>query len=294
MAFTSGEASGYQDLLVKLVNFATSNGWVVLSTQTASRVFLKGTGLAGLDEIYVGINTYETNAPVGQNWEMAGFIAKKSNDNFTQPGRSNTYCAVTSAFWTGTIPYWISANPRRIILAAKISSGYYSFVHLGFLNPPATPAQYPYPLFIGGSNTEYNQNYSNTKRNSFWKGDSYSGDRVFSPGLVYMPEGAVWGCLNHSYIFVDFSSPALLVYSIYQGLSGAVSTGIDGSYLLEPIWIKDRHRNALLGEIDGLFRVTGYGENTAENIITVDGVNYIVFPNVYRTDYANLCALRMN
>jgi len=294
MAFTSGEASGYQDLLVKLVNFATSNGWVVLGTQTASMVFLKGTGLAGLDEIYVGINTYETNAPVGQNWELFGSIAKNSNDDFTQPGRSNTYGNVTSAFWTGTIPYWISANPRRIILAAKISSGYYSFVHLGFLNPPATPAQYPYPLLIGGSNTYYHQNYSNTNRNSFWKGESYTQNRSESSGLVYMPEGGVWGCLNHAYTVEQFDSPTLRVYSLYQGLSGYISTGIDGSYLLEPIWIKDYHRNSLLGEIDGIFRVTGYGENTAENIITVDGVNYIVFPNVYRTDYANLCALRMN
>lgn len=46
------------------------------------------------------------------------------------------------------------------------------------------------------------------------------------------------------------------------------------------------------GAIAGLFRVSGYN-NSAENIITIDGDDYVVFPNIYRAAYKDFCAMRL-
>ena len=58
MAYTSGTAANYKDLLAVLATFAAANGWSILE-QSATQVYLKGEGLAGLDEIYCGISAFD-------------------------------------------------------------------------------------------------------------------------------------------------------------------------------------------------------------------------------------------
>ena len=77
MAYTSGTAANYKDLLAILATFAAANGWTVLD-QTAERLYLKGEGTAGTDEIYVGIQTYEDAANGRYNWELFGSLAYRA------------------------------------------------------------------------------------------------------------------------------------------------------------------------------------------------------------------------
>ena len=67
------------------------------------------------------------------------------------------------------------ANGRRIVVVVKTGT-YYECVHLGLFLPYATPAQYPYPLVVGGSyngSTRWSNAY--TYRNHLPRTAGYSG-----------------------------------------------------------------------------------------------------------------------
>jgi hypothetical protein len=289
MAYTSGTAANYKDLLSRMVTFAAANGWVVLE-QSETRVYLKGTGLAGLDEIYCGVETYEDPVNGRYNWNLVGSWGYRAGrDLNAQPVSSNSGLAayVAGHFWNTAIPYWMVCTPRRIIMAAKVGTTYQT-IHLGLINPPATEGQYPYPLFIGGSlcgasATALAKNYSDTMA-AFWSTSNTTRGRLSVPGGAWGWLGNGTGTPLNPYVSTSFLS------SVYEA---TMLTGLDGSYLLEPVSLVADSGPKIFGTIDGLVRVTGYN-NTAENIITVAGVNYLVLPDGSRSGAGDFCALRLN
>lgn len=289
MAFTSGTAENYKDLLTILPTFAAANGWTIME-QSETILYLKGTGLAGLDEIYCGIETYEVPTSTIYNWNMYGSVGYRSGRSPSKhPGSSYTLTSapVVAYLWNDSIPYWMVANGRRIALVAKVGATYQS-VYLGLLTPPATDAQYPYPLMIGGAGASNTVNYSATTIGSFWGSYAYS----YSSGKLFCPSGA-WAQMAASASSTEYT-PAVCADNICSRDGGYLLTALDGSYLLEPVyitmWLNSR---AILGHLEGLFRVTGH-DNTPENIITVDGVNYFVFQDGNRSGYGDFCCMRMN
>jgi len=286
MAYTSGTAANYKDLLAVMATFAAANGWVILE-QNATLVYLKGTGLAGLDEIYCGVATYEDAPNNRYNWNMFGSWGWRSGrDIWKHPKNSNpTNTAagqVVTYLWNDPIPYWMVCTPRRIIVVAKVGTTYQA-TYLGLLTPPATDAQYPYPLLVGGSGVSLTQNSSGTL-NSFWS------DSIDASLKLSCPGGG-WG--YRTVAAATELAPALTVDHIYKGQSGNIIAGLDGSYLLEPVFLRYTNSDGILGHMEGIFRVSGYN-NTAENIITVDGVNYMVFPDGSRSGYGDYCAMRLS
>jgi len=291
MAYTSGTASDYKDLLARMVTFAAANGWVVLE-QTAERVYLKGTGLAGLDEIYVGVETFENPTNGYYNWKLMGSWGWRSGRALTAHPGSMVYGGfdgVISYLWNHSIPYWIVANGRRIIVVAKVGTTFQT-IHLGLLTPPATDAQYPYPLLIGGSGKVAARSYSASENAAFWGryGPSTIGPYSF---CLSLPGGA-WG-MGWAYSYLYDANPQLRPYwGCYSDAINMLS-GLDGTYMLEQIYIISvLPMTATYGAIDGLFFVSGHN-NSSENIITVSGVNYFVFQDCARSGYGNLCCMRM-
>jgi hypothetical protein len=284
MPYTSGTAANYKDLLAVMATFAAANGWVVLE-QSETKVYLKGTGLAGLDEIYCGVETYEDPPNNRYNWQMVGSWGYRAGRTLSKhPVSSNAAGTnlVVGYLWNSPIPYWMVANGRRIIVCAKIGTTYQQ-MHLGLLTVPATDAQYPYPLLIGGSGNSLAQNSSGTLY-SFWANTPYSVSRLSCPG-------GSWG--SH-YVGNDFSpNPYWKATTFNVSNISSMVTSPDGSYLLEPIYLEAYSYGNIFGQIEGLYRVTGFN-NTAENIITVEGVNYMVFPDGSRSGYGDYCALRLN
>jgi len=289
MAYTSGTAANYKDLLAALVTFATANGWVALE-QSETQVYLKGTGLAGLDEIYVGIETYEIPTSGIYNWTLYGswgYRAEASSysdmpHSFVNAGVNYTPKAL---FWNNSIPYWMVANGRRIILFAKVGTTYQS-VHLGLLTPPATDAQYPYPLLIGGAYNSSNGDiaYSSTSAAQWWLAAAYS--------RLHLPDGR-WGCAYGADRTEQL--PPFRPVTPY-GNEANMLTAPDGSYLLQPIYMISYETypfGNVYGQVEGLFRVSGINQ-TSENIITVDGVNYMAFQYGSYSGIEHFCALRLN
>lgn len=277
MAYTSGTAANYKDLLAILATFAAANGWTILE-QSATKLYLRGIGLTGVEEIYCGITAFENSANGHYNWELHGAWAYRAGRAFHLMPRSAGDKKAFVYLWNAPISYWMVATPRRIIMVAKISTVYQS-LHLGLLNPVGTSAQFPYPLLIAGCGSTEWQAYSVTGdgNRAFWA------NTTLACGSLSLP-GGYWA---------DINSTTIPIVSASYEVRGNIVTGVDGTYMLEQLFCTDANQTTIFGAIDGLFRVSGYS-NSAENIITVSGINYLVVPDVYRITPSDFCALRMN
>ena len=133
-------------------------------TQVLEReVLLEGPGNAGADQIFVGILEVRDTGPAVFNWQLFGMTGfNNALDLVDQPGFSflspNEIAAFT-LLTDGSIEAWFHITPRVLSGILRIGSTYSSF-YLGFLNPFATPVEYPYPLYIAGSCSKWNQTFS--------------------------------------------------------------------------------------------------------------------------------------
>lgn len=307
MAWTSGTATDYRDLLHKLKQFVTTDmlpageRWTALrwdEQPTTQELILKGPGLAGVDEIYVGIRSFENASEGWHFWDLQGFAGYNSaNDFYTQPGAITTW-PPGMALWNAPISYWFVANGRRIVVVAKVST-VYEAAYLGFIKPYALPNQYPYPLLIGGSATgERGRSYSITNPNHrhFVDPGEHSQNNANTACMLRNPAG-VWKAFQNVYYSSGeppYNSPRQVWPTIYNNL-GIVREAPDGSYPLLPIVLTEYASSMdmnLFGELDGCYWVSGFN-NAAENLISIGGVDHLVVQNVYRTTVRDYWALRL-
>jgi len=278
MAYTNGTATDYKDLLAAAATFWAANGATVLD-QTAEKVYFKATGLSGTDGIYCGVETYELPASSYYNWELFGSWGFRSGRGYERMPHSSGDEQAFSYFWNTSMPYWMAANGRRLIGFAKVGTYYMPF-HLGLLKEPAIDKQYPCPLLIGGAGNTKARSYSYSGHSGFWASQAIS-------GRLHRPDGRWATVYNNS------SSSEVYPAGATFGKRDTILSSPDGVYAPEEIALLEYAYPNTLGIIDGLYRVSGYN-NSAENIITVDSVNYIVFPDIYRTEYDDFCCMRMS
>ncbi len=288
MAYTSGTAINYLDLLATLATFVTANGWTILE-QSETQLYLRGEGAGGLDEIYCGIGAFANTGSGYYNWALYGSIAYRAGRGYasmpmSSGGGSYVY------LWNAAIPYWFVANGRRIVMVAKVGT-VYEVLYLGLGNVPAADCQYPYPLIVGGCGYTSTLRYSDTGGGhaAFIGRDANSGES-YTFGRI-MASGGLWHNINMTQGTAETAYPRWVSAS----RRGQLLTAPDGSYLVEEIWLAGvtyRNGHYLMARVEGLHAITGYN-NSSENVISIDGVNYLVFQDVYRTGYGNYFALRL-
>ncbi|TYP83876.1 MULTISPECIES: hypothetical protein [Nitrosomonas] len=284
--------------LHKIVLWQDSNP---LNVQLRKRLSLKGPG-GGSDEIFVNLETDYSVSGDWYNWRLygaTGFIAGNALDFSAQPGAS---LPVGLSLWQASIPYWFIANGRRFMVIAKINTTYHA-LYAGFILPYATPSQYPYPLMIGGSNamgslTDARLRWSSTNDDcrNFYDPGGISSDMtsLTSVATLYLrfADGS-WYPFKNWYTSSSPEASAGNGRNVWPwGPDSAhatayknIVTAIDGSYVLFPCIMHVDGANPspnILGEIHGVFAVTGFG-NAAENTTTINGVTYLIIPNVFRT-----------
>jgi hypothetical protein len=302
MAYTSGEAANFTNLLEIMVSYAAANGWAILE-QTPTKVYLRGEGLNGLDEIYVGVETYADAGNNQYNWKLVGSWGWRPGRALKdQPNSSYYPVAITGQdgytyayLCNSPMNYWLSVTKRRILLIVN-ANGYFNTIHLGFLTPPATEAQYPYPLLIGGSGSTLPRTWGNTYNAAFWGRTAH----VTLPGPSYVSSmslsipGGAWA-KGWTYPYEYDNAPMIRPCHASYDDAPYLLTALDGTYMLEQIYITSTgNLHAIYGAVEGLFYVSAHLGNIPENIITVEGVNYIVTQDVSRSGYGNLCCMRMD
>jgi len=128
-------------------------------------VQLQGPGNAGADEIYIGILEVRDTGVSTFNWQLFGMTGFNTLfDLVDQPGFSYLSPNEIASFVplsNGAIECWFHVTPRALSGVMRIGSTYESF-YLGFLNPFATPTEYPYPLYIASSSTRWNEAFGSS------------------------------------------------------------------------------------------------------------------------------------
>lgn len=290
-------ATDYEDLLDKLVTFATANGWTELEN-TSDKIVLEGEGLGATDEIIVAFQKYSDVGADAFGWRLQGYSGYQNGFLFNdQPGHipSNE---VSLPLWNDEIPYWFIVSERRIIVVAKVSTTF-QMAYLGFFLPFASPNQYPYPLAVGGSYVESNgvtskPRFSGTgsQSSAFWAGLSTGfGKNTWFTRLA----GGAWLSQGNTASIVGQNSQGMYPYN--QPDVSLMRQAVDDEPVLMPIEI---HQNittpvqdiARLGEIDGVYHVSGFSQS-AEDIITIGSDDYLVVPNVFRAGNADYAAIKL-
>lgn len=264
----SGGTLAHKKLLQTIKAMAIAEGWVVLREQAGTGVFgteiiMKGVGLSGTDEIFIGMRTYQNVASDIYNIELAAFTGFIAGDAFNlQPN----YMGSGIPAHNQLIEAWLTVNPQRISFTLKVGNPVYVMGYVGKYFPYAPPSQNPYPVTVMGMFAGGGQmfRYSDTQyRFPF----ALQGSPFMS--LFVWHQGA-WR--NNPQCFP------------YQGLT---MRDTKGEYHLTPIeflWGDNNTGACIMGRLDGLYHVSGY-DNLVENTIDVAGVDHCCFINVTNTGF---------
>lgn len=297
MAYATGTATDYKDLLDKLRLFASTNAalvaagqaWTVLrydNTSSDHELIMRGPGLAGNDEIFVGIKT-EAPGNGAYNWRMQGFSGYSALAFDANPGAFATPASCPRLLLLNAgMTYWFFVNGRRIIVVAKASTTY-QVGYLGLILPYGAPSSLPYPLFIGGqgcTNTVWSDTvYTNSP---FWIARATAAARPAVSSGLFMSGGTWKNTFQKRYAspnwYFDYE---LFVWpqqisqtSLAQGVYlDRLRKNVDGSVHTFPMILcaSGTSRN-MYGEFDGMDAVSGF-ELAAEDTITIGSDTYIVF-----------------
>lgn len=312
MAYEIGTANGHEDLLVKLKTFLTtglgSQNWTLLEESSGEVGGIEGTtdksyyyrapGLAGTDQIYVVFTAFKNVGLDYYNIGIRGATGHNPADSYwNQPNTSKpTYMLLSNA----TLNYWFFANGRRVIIVARIST-VYQHGHAGFFLPYGLPTEYPYPLLIGGSHYLHNQRWSVSAatdgyaHKAYWNGTRSTNSEGANASCYLREQGGYWRQLGNYTTSTDVafdSSDNVFPWSSQDLTQSRQCYGSSDNYLLIPATLTSRKGGInTYGEIDGLFHVSGFNQESGNEIV-IGGDTYLVFQNTFRSTREHYCAIK--
>lgn len=268
----TGAVLAHCKMVDRIKALALANGWTTLrdNSSTDSReLIIKGIGLSGTEEIFVGIKTYYNIDADVYNLTIGGFTGYLPGSTFeTQPG----FMVASVPAHNSRIDYWLLVNAQRIVCAMKVGTPVYESFYIGKFFPYARPTQYPYPMYIGGSLTANAlTRFSETIHSMPYKGGAVATQKVRSL--------AGWVA---NYV-QPYNSSALC---------GAYGQIRDNSaiYHLLPVELYDGEN--VYGVLDGVYHISGFN-NAVENTLVIGGNTYVVIQDVWRTGHSDYYALRL-
>lgn len=273
--------------------FVMTKPWQALRSNAGSEYIWQAPGNSGTDQIFGGAKTFSDATGDYYNWRMGGFTGyQAANDFFTQPGACTRPVV---PLWNGSIPYWFFASGKHVVVVAKVST-VYVWGGFGFLDAYASPGQWSYPMFVGGS-MSFSSEPASTSTSWRWS----STGNEFRLGAL----GGYYSSADN-----DCSLRVRTPSGTWRGISGIANThpgmawpwvgsmsdmrpNLDGSY---PIWPVVTAEDAsgtknMFGELPGVAATIGYG-NAAENTIAIGRDTWTVFQNAFRTTKTDYFCIR--
>lgn len=313
MAFTTGTATDYHDLLDKFRLWITGTvGWTQLNwvapttLATPALLQLSGPGAGADKRVYVNIRSESDVAATMFGWRMRAAVGYTAGA--TEGTNAGESPAVYFNLWSQSTTYWFYANARRFVIVAKTSTTYVS-CYGGFFLPWGTPAQYPFPLFIGGDYPSLqNWSFTNSGRRFFVEPGSdlaVSGAWVREPNGAWIPVAASDFGTENNNPFPQSQAPHAVVlpwhtggsYSLsspgsnWNGGAGGFSTGgmldilqptAQGERVVRPAELIQVASPTALGVLDGVYAPFGNGLST-EQVLTANGMTLRAFQNIQRS-----------
>ena len=273
ISFTEPDSAklAHQVMLERIADLAELNDWTILrfdDTSTSHELILKGEGLTGTEEIFVGFRAYENADADYYNILHGVFTGYVSGNSFdTQPG---AYLAGVPAH-NNRIDYWLTCNAQRIALAMKVGTPVYESGYVGKMFPYGRPSQYPYPVICGGAFLgAAATRFSETTHDFYLRGSA----------------GTRLGARTNA----GWVNPSVHPYNNGALCGTTQLRDTNGKYQLMPVEIYDA--NGMLGVLDGIYHISGFN-NAVENTVTIGGVTYVVIQSVARTGFNDYYAMRM-
>lgn len=276
----------------------SSNGWLqsgVGKGLPTSYIF-KAPGLSGTEEIFLHFRLEYFPETLNYLLCVKSSLAYDAGAfHYDQP--SSPPNTVYLPIWNDAMPFWAVANGQRLGLVVKVSASYQSG-YLGKIFPYGTPAQYPYPVLCAGMSIGKSKWSDAVSENSFFALPEYNTNSssfvVSSSAYLRTPYGR-WNGLFHSSSNLINGVRCHPYYS-YGDTTGGPRYGrtVDNDYVLLPIVLHSNYasQSGMYGEVDGFYWVSGEG-NASENIVTVGGVQHLVFQNNVFTSNNDYMAMRL-
>lgn len=253
----------------------TGKAWVTqrydTSNSASHELILKGVGLSGTEEIYVGIRTYDSVAADYYNFAVAGFTGYvPANTWATQPG----FIEMGVPGHNQRIDYWLAVNGQRITFGIKVGTPVYESAYIGKFFPYAKPSQYPYPLaVIGMLSGAAATRYSDTAHTMGFKGSRTNCRIRWLDGTWKQPETYPWN-------------------NVDIGGTNNQLRDTNNNYPVMPIIFCEATPN-VFGELDGIGYVSNFN-NTVESTVGISGVDWVCLQDVARTSFNDYFALRLS
>lgn len=301
MAYTTGTATDYHDLLDKLRIYATANGWTQerwtpppSGLNSYAELWLRGPGTGAGRRVYVGIRTTAIPASNIFSWDLTGSVGFDSAQTYAmQPSVGSP---VYLNLWTSTITYWFYVNDRRIIVVAKVSTNYMS-AYLGHALPMTLPTEYPHPLVIIG-------NYYAPEI----PGVNNSGNRMLADpalgAIIMRDRGGTWRyptnhdrTANQNYTMFN---PVINGYHTWPWRVAGNNTysnefrfrirqnNNDESLLIQTHLVGSNLREGMA--LEGVFWLPGFGR-ASEQVVTAGARSFKLFQNVFRSTEVDFMAI---
>lgn len=297
MAWTSGTATDHRDLLDKIVDFATANGWTLQASSIGSGAsqeydtyYLSGPGSDLNADVYVNMRVRTNTTNNTTNIECKSAILYRSDLEWgNQPGVSpSTYLCL----WPFAMPYWISVSDRRITVTVKVNLEYYS-LYAGFFLPFATPLEYPFPLLnVASYSAELHYTDDRTGKRSMC--DPGYGGSIRNPDGTWVeirnhgdgtgPNDAFQSHENSGYYALPYFNGSTTGAGFEEVDLRPAQADPDSRPIL-PIYIQSATTGygSIIGLYEGVYWISGYAL-AGEQEMTIGGTDYIIFQNKGRNE----------
>ena len=228
----------------------------------------KGIG-AGTDEIFIGINT-KTDDSTYWNWLVTGLtgyqphVVGKDKPMEVQPGHFPYYDCLNNA---NPFTFYCIFTSRHIKVVSIIGT-VFGGLYIGWLLPHATPSQWTYPLFCGGSTDDVGQALGGTEDDHTLYWAAHSDEK--SGAVLDM---SVWNEINRF-------SPR------HYGDFKNWRPTLDGKMVLYPAVPIHESSNNVYGTLEGVYYPTPYVPSTGlltdmDVVVTAD-VTALTFRDITR------------
>lgn len=308
MAYEFGQCTNFggrlahENMLLAIQALAENNGWETLRYVNAGdnhELILKGEGLSGQEEIFVGFRCYHSVSLDYYNIAFATMIGYVPSNSFaTQPGFRQSGVPAHNTL----IDYILQINPQQISVAMLVGAGVCETGHVGKCFQYTMPTAWRNALVCGGM---------------------LSGDAAvrFSDESV---NHDFWARGNHNRMGVRMPSGNWVNPEVYPFNNNMLAAGTTAAYLQGRPTAAGYSRyplevmatNGVLGYLDGWYQVTGFdnvllrvqqeggsyvvdadGKSTEEVVGEIiddaGGRAFVVLRSAFRTGFNDYIALEM-
>lgn len=168
--------------------------------------------------------------------------------------------------------YFLLVNNKRLIICCRESIEYET-AYIGFIDPLNTARQYAYPVFVGGNSGCTYGLYPHTT-GSFL--NNLSGN-----SWLRQPSGEWYNFENMDN--EDGKSISLFPYfSTSKGFVSNVRSDYRNQtkFFLSPILVPSGDKSCIAGKLSGVLYIGGARDLSAEDIVRINGNQYIILDNV--------------